>query len=1108
MKQFIHLIFGTLLVVAPSAVAEQPAGPDPTDTRLLTQPAVSAQHIAFVYADDLWVAHLDGTNPRRLTADPGAESNPVFSPDGQTIAFSGQYEGNTDVYTIPVAGGTPTRLTWHPAADIVRGFTPDGKSVLFSSARNASNTRHQQLYTVPLTGGMPTQLPIPNGFQAAYSPDGAFIAYNPNRDVTQQWKHYRGGTNGRIWIFNTKTHDIVEIPQPEGRCNDFDPSWIGTTVYFRSDRAGEYNVFAYDTSSRQVKPVTAFTDFPVVDINTDGKQLILEQAGYLHLWKSGESSPRRLKVGVAADLTEARSRFAKGAKYVRAAGISPSGARAVFEFRGEIVTVPAEKGDPRNLTETVGVHERAPSWSPDGRSIAYFSDALGDYQLHVRPADGQGDVKTFPLKGAGFYESAIWSPDSKKIAFTDNSQSLYWIDLGTGAVKKITSEPQYAPSDLWRLMPAWSPDSRWIAYNRGNQAAFRAAFIYDTQTDKSRQVTDGLADAIDPVFDAGGKYLYLLVSTDAGPVNQWFAQSNNDMRVRRSVYLVVLKKGVPSPLAKESDEEKAEKADTVAKDKKEPKAEPTEPVAVDIDFDGIDQRIVALPIPPGDLANLQAGPTGQFLYLQGSGDEPAGPTTSGNLQRFDLAKRKSESIASGVSDYQIATSRKKALIATPTPPKPSARGPVFDWHIIDLSAAIGGSPKGTLNLDQVEVRVEPRAEWKQIFDEAWRVNRDYFYDPKMHGADWSAVKKKYATFLPHVTHSGDLYRVIGWVLSELAVGHSRYVPGERAYEPKAVPGGLLGADYEIANDHYRFKKIYGGMNWSPDLRSPLTAPGVDVKAGEYLLAVRGKVLKPPTNIHALFENSAGKSIEITVGPNADGTGSRQVTVEPIGNEFSLRNRDWVEGNLQKVHKATDGRVAYVYVPNTAGPGHEYFKRYFFPQAGKDAIVIDERFNGGGQVADYYIDLLRRPFTAYWTTRYGETLTTPGAAIFGPKVMIIDEGAGSGGDLLPWMFRHYKIGPLVGKRTWGGLVGILGYPTLMDGGMVTAPNLAFWTPEEGYGVENVGVPPDYDVEMMPKDVIAGRDPQLEKAIELALAELKKNPPKEKIRPEFPVRAIPK
>jgi tricorn protease len=429
------------------------------------------------------------------------------------------------------------------------------------------------------------------------------------------------------------------------------------------------------------------------------------------------------------------------------------------------------------------------------------------------------------------------------------------------------------------------------------------------------------------------------------------------------------------------------------------------------------------------------------------------------------------------------------------------------WSIIDVTGPAAPASRPTLNLDAVEVRVDPRAEWKQIFDEAWRINRDFFYDPNMHGADWKAVKAKYEPLLAHCTSSGDLYRVITWMLSELAVGHSYTRPGERLYDKEPVRGGLLGADYEVANGRYRFKKVYGGLNWTPGLRAPLTAPGVDVKAGEYLLKVRGTDLKAPTEVYSLFEGTAGRSIEITVGPNADGTGSRTVTVEPIPNEAALRNMDWVEGNLKKVREATNGRAAYVYVPNTAGQGHEYFKRYFFPQVDREAIIVDERFNGGGQVADYYIDLLRRPYTAHWTTRYGEPFRTPSAAIFGPKVMLIDETAGSGGDLLPWMFREYKLGPLVGKRTWGGLVGILGFPMLMDGGSVTAPNLAFWTAKEGYGVENVGVPPDYDVEITPKDYAAGKDPQLEKAIELALEALKKSPPRKDEAPPFPRRVKP-
>ncbi len=1100
MRRILVALLTTLGLLAP--VASAAAQPDTSDTRLLTMPALSAKQIAFVYADDLWVADRDGKNAHRLTSDIGVESNPVFSPNGQTIAFSGQYDGNTDVYTIPVDGGPATRLTWHPGADIVRGFTPDGNAILFSSPRAVSNNRHTQLFTVPLSGGMPTQLPIPYGVEASYSPDGKYIAYCPLRDMTGQWKHYRGGTNGRIWIYDTKTHDVTEIPQPKERCNDLDPNWVGDKIYFRSDRAGEYNVFAYDAGGKDVKQITTFTDFPVVDINTDGRTLILEQGGYLYLLNPGESTARRIRVGVAADLVEARSRFVKGAKYVRHGDISPSGARAVVEFRGEIVTVPAEKGDSRNLTNTPGVHERQPAWSPDGKSVAYFSDAGGEYKLHIKAADGKGEAKTYDLGGAGFYERPTWSPDSKKIAFVDNSMSLFWIDLGAGKVTKIASEPQYGPWGFWRLKPAWSPDSKWIAYNLGNKAAYRTVFVYNLETNKSTAVTDGLSDCVDPVFDASGKYLYLLSSTDAGPVNNWFAQSNADMKVRRSAYLVVLKKGVPNPLARESDEEKADAPKP--KDKKDEKKEPD---AVTIDFDGIDQRVVALPIPAGDLSELQAGAAGQIYYLQAAATR-ADPFPTGTLYRFDLAKRKSESVATGVLDYTLAAGLKKALIATmggaPTSP---VQRPTLNWSIIDVTAPAAASPSKAINLDAVEVRIDPRAEWKQIFDEAWRVNRDFFYDPKMHGADWNAVKKKYEVFLPHVTSSSDLYRVIGWVLSELAVGHSRYTPGERLYDKEPVRGGLLGADYEIADGRYRFKKVYGGLNWTPGLRAPLTGPGVEVKPGEYLLAVRGVDLKPPTEVYSLFEGTAGKSIEITVGPNADGKGSRTVTVEPLASEAALRNMDWVEGNLKKVHAATDGRVAYVYVPNTAAQGHEYFKRYFFPQADKDAIIVDERFNGGGRVADYYIDILRRPYTANWATRYGESFRTPGAAIFGPKVMLIDETAGSGGDLLPWMFREYKLGPLVGKRTWGGLVGVLGFPTLMDGGMVTAPNLAFWTPKEGFGVENVGVPPDYDVELTPKDYVAGRDPQLEKAIELAKEALKKNPPKKEEQPPFPHRVKP-
>lgn len=1083
---------------------------DTHDTRLLSNPAISNNRIAFAYADELWTCDHDGKNVLRLTSQAHLVGSPVFSPDGKTIAFTANYQGNPDVYTIPSDGGTPTRLTTHNAPDIVRDFTPDGTAVLFSSPRATFTLRYTQLFTVPLKGGFPMQLPIPSGFYASYSPDGSRIAYTPARDASQQWKNYRGGTISRIWVYDVKSHAVQELPQPKGGCNDLDPRWMNDVLAFRSDRNGEYNVFIYDPGTKEITQLTRHNDFAVLNMGVGGNKVAYEQAGYLHLMDVAKREGKyfgeahKLTIGVASDLQERMPRFAKGSKFIRNASLSPSGARAAFETRGEIVTVPAEKGDARNLTDTPDVHDRSPAWSPDGRKIAYFSDEGGEYQLVIRDADGKGKPQAMKVEGHGFYLRPVWSPDNKKIAYIDNAQTLYWIDVESGKCKKVGAEPFYSPAVT--LQPSWSHDSQWITYTLGNRAAIRTVFVYSLAEDKSHPVTDGLSDTSEPSFDPSGKYLFFFASTNSGPVQHWFAQSNADMEASSNIYMIVLRKGLTSPLQKETDEEKGEgdkagedKAKDKAPDAKgakddKPAGDKTKKDPVLIDFDGIDQRVLALPVPSGSYASLQIRTAGQLYYLDAKLNRNV-PITSGTLNRFDLSKRKTEKIADGVNGYEVSKDSKKVLLAQGE-----------NWSIKDAAPQGAGAEagKGKLNLEAIELRVNPPKEWLQIYDETWRINRDYFYATNFHGCDWPAMKKKYDQFLPHLTNREDLNRVIQWMCSELAVGHHRGGGGDRPFELKPTPVGLLGADYEIDNNRYRFKKVYGGLNWNPTLRAPLTAPGVEVKAGEYLLAVNGKDLTVDEEIYARFEGKAGKLIEITVGPKSDGTGSRVVTVEPIAEEYSLRNRDWVEGNLKKVQQATNGRVAYVYVPNTAGPGHEYFKRYFFPQVGKEAIIVDERFNGGGQVADYYIDHLRRPFTAYWTTRYGQDLTTPGAAIFGPKVMLIDENAGSGGDLLPWMFRKYKLGTLVGKRTWGGLVGVLGFPTLIDGGAITAPNLAFWTPEEGYGVENVGVPPDIDVEQLPVDVIAGKDPQLDKAIEVILKELEKNPAKKDERPPFPER----
>lgn len=1096
----VSIVLVLFIIGTPVLADSESSGINIHDTRMLRQGAISQEHIAFFYAGDLWVADSSGKNVRRLTSQEGLEANPVFSQDGKWIAFSGDYNGNVDVYAVPVEGGIPKRLTWHPAFDAPCSFTPDSSEVLFASTRSSFFPPVTKLFTVPLKGGFPICLEIPRANRACYSPDKEYLAYTPVLEAFLQWKHYRGGTVSRIWIYRFSDRSVEEVPQPEGKCNDTDPMWIGDKIYFRSDRNGEFNLFSYDRQGKTVNQLTNYTDYPVLGASAGAGKIIFEQAGYLHIFDPGQGKAEKLTIGVAADLREVTPRYVKGFDFVRNASISPSGARAAIEFRGEIITAPAEKGDIRYLTNTPASHEQSPAWSPDGKSIAYFSDASGEYQLFIQPQDGKGAIRTFDLKGAGFYALPSWSPDNKKIAFVDNSQSIYWINLENGNCKKIATEPIYEPATFPTNTLSWSPDSRWLAYTLTNDAQFRQVFIYSFEQDKSFPVTDGMSEAVEPVFDPSGNYLYFFASTDAGPVKHWFAMSNADMELSSSIYLVVLKKDLPSPLLKESDEEKGAetKSDDNAdkdKDKKDKKgSENDKPKTVQtvIDFEGLDLRILNLPIPMGNYSSLQVGTEGNIYYLEA-------PANSGTfdretqLHKFDLKKRKDAVIMNGVNAYWISADKKKILYLN------------FSSQMAAITALADTIKpgEGVLNLANIRVLIDPPKEWVQIFYEAWRINRDYFYDPNFHGADWQAMKKKYEVFLPHLSCRQDLNRVIQWMCSELAVGHHRIFGGDTPQKPEPIPGGLLGADYTIENNRYRFKKVYGGLNWTPELRSPLTEPGVNVKAGEYLLAVNGHELVYPDNLFQYFEYTAGKIVEIKVGPNPDGSAARTVSVVPVDNEFGLRNRDWIEGNIKKVEKATNGRVAYVYVPNTSRRGHQYFKRYFFPQTHKDAVIIDERYNGGGQVADYYIDILRRPYLCSWATRYGKDLKTPSDSIQGPKVMLINEFAGSGGDLLPWMFRKFNLGKLIGKRTWGGLVGILGFPILMDGGYVTAPNIGFWT-EEGFGVENEGVAPDIEIEEWPADMINGRDPQLEKAIEIINEELKNNPPKKMIRPPFPIR----
>ena len=1065
-----------------------------TDTRLLAQPALSSTHVAFTYAGDLWISRTDGTDVRRLTTADGDEQNPVFSPDGKLIAFSANYDGNTDVYVIPSSGGTPKRLTFHPDADIVQGFTPDGKSVLFTSGRSSYTSRYTQLFTVSIEGGPETKLPIPNAARASYSPDGKRIAYNPIAGRFDQWKHYRGGTASVIWLYDVATHAVEKIPQPEGRSNDVDAQWIGNTVYFRSDRDGEFNIYAYDAGTKKPRRLTKHDDFPVLAMSAGAGKLIYEQAGYLHILDPDVSgNGRKLAVGVAADLRETRPRFVKGANYVRNVSLSPSGVRAAFEYRGEIVTVPVEKGDARNLTNSAGANERSPAWSPDGSQIAYVSDASGEYELKIAPQDGRGAVKTLKLTGHGFYQDLDWSPDGTHIAYADNSMSTYVIDVKTGVAKLVGSNKLYGPAGQSEMTHAWSPDSKWIAYTANIKSLVTALSVYNVAEDKSYRVTDGLSEVSTPAFDKSGRYLYIFASTDAGPLQDWFSLATADYRRTRNVYAIVLRNDVANPVAKESDEERvvvtrdttrrdSTSADSASRGVRLAPPAPRGNSGVRIDLEGIENRILAMPIAAGDLSQLSTGDAGQVYYIQRIDGR-------GALHHYDLSKRRDEVLIPQLGTYELSADAKKILYNNGN-----------NFFVSPVAKVNAG--EGRLAIADVEVKIDPRAEWAQVFNEAWRINRDYFYAPNMHGVNWEANRKKYAQFLPDAATKADVNRIIQWTMSELSVGHHRGGGGDRLSPATAVPGGLLGADYAVENGRYRIAKVYGGLNWTPNLRSPLTEPGVNAKAGEYIIAVNGVQVRAPMNIYAPFENTAGKIVDLTLASNPEGTGARTVQVVPIANESALRNRAWVEGNLKKVDSLSGGAIAYVYVPDTGNQGHDYFKRYFYPQAQKDAVIVDERFNGGGQFADYYIDILRRPAISYWAMRYGDDMKTPTASIQGPKAMLIDETAGSGGDMLPWMFHNLKMGPLIGKRTWGGLVGILGFPVLMDGGTITAPNFAIWTPEEGWVVENVGVPPDIEVEMSPAAVIAGHDPQLEKAVEVLMAELKKNPPVKPKRPAYP------
>ena len=1112
-RSLAHTPLVFLLAVAAAALSSSTPRAQ-TAPLLLRDPAISQTQIAFSYGGDLWIVDRAGGDARRLTGDVGIEANPMFSPDGSTVAFTGEYDGNEDVYVIPAAGGIPKRLTSHPSSDQVAGWSRDGKRILFRSDRN-SYSRFNRLFAVATEGGLPAELPLPMAEQGALSPDGARLAYVPFTNFKESWqalrglKHYRGGTASPIWIATLADSSIEKVPRQDS--NDSSPMWVGDRVFFLSDRSGPVTLFAYDTRTKQLAQVSHNTaDIKSASAGPDA--IVYAQVGSLHVLDPASGRDRTVEIRANGDFPAIRAHFAKAADQVQNANVSPSGARAVFEAHGEILTAPAEHGDIRNLTNSPAVMERDPAWSPDGKWVAYLSDESGEYALHLRSQDAVGETKKIAL-GASFYYSPTWSPDSKRIVFSDKALNLWFVDV-TATPRAVPTKIDTTSYDVGPgsgLNPSWSPDSLWIAYTKQLRSGMRAVFIYSVAQRAAHQVTDGLSDAAYAVFDRNGRYLYFTASTDVGPV---WASSMAGFRVpvTRSGYLIVLRKTDKSPLAPQTDEEISGAADELGCKPEEPPSKAgseATPPAVQVDVENIDQRVLALPFPARNYYGLLAGKRHTLFLLEGPAIDEGGfaPLTA---HRFDLCSRKTDKVLENVGGFFVTANAEKALYEQLPPANPVSSAqpgrPHGRWFIRPVDAlgkpSEPGKPDGSVDLDSMQVNVDPRGEWKQMFREVWRIERDFFYDPNLHGAKIEALIAAYEPYVEQLMSRGDLNYVFADMLGDITAQHV-YIRGGDRPSVKQVTGGLLGADYAIDNNRYRFARVYRGENWNPDLRAPLTEPGVDVHEGEYLLAVNGQDVRGSDELFAFFQETAGKSVQLRVATDANGGGARTVSVVPIGSERSLRLHAWMDDNRRKVDQLSGGRVAYVYLPDTAAGGFTNFNRYYFAQSDKQAAIIDERFNGGGFLADYIVDWLKRPLLAAAKNREGLDNYVP-QTIFGPKVMLINEYAGSGGDALPWMFRRMNIGQLIGTRTWGGLIGIGGYPPLMDGGTVTAPRWGVYNPDTGeFDVENKGIAPDIEVELDPRAWRQGHDPQLEKAVAVTLDELKLHPAAPIKKPKFPV-----
>jgi len=1060
------------LLVVPSVAEAQ-------GTRFLRQPSVSADAIAFVHANDIWVAPRSGGDARRLTTDDGAETEPAFSPDGRWIAFTGEYGGNQDVYVVAASGGQPTRLTWHPGADVVQGWTPSG-DILFQSGREGVPTRLWKFFTVPRTGGFPKPLPVHQAYLGEMSDDGSMLAYQEIGYWDPEWRNYRGGQAQPVRVVSLPSLEL-RTPPWEGE-RQMDPSWMDGVVYYMSERDWASNVWSFDPRTGQERQLTFHVDFDVKSLDAGQGVVVYEQGGYLHELDPRSGTSRRLEIRAAGDQNWSRTRWEDVAgNQLDNARLSPTGKRALFEHRGDIFTVPVDEGSWRNITRTSGVADRHPVWSPDGSRIAWFNDAGGEYGLVIADQDGTNQ-RRIEIADPTFYLQPEWSPDGTRLAFTDTDYRVLILDVQSGRVTHVDTD-RYAHPER-SMNPVWSPDSRWVAYARRLDSQLRAIFVHDTRTGVTSQLTDGMVDAVTPVWDASGKYLYFLGSTNYALNTGWLDMTSYDRPVTRALYVTILRSGDPSPFLPRSDDEEA--ATDAPSGSDSVRGTPD----VTIDFQGIARRIVSAPeLPERSYVSLIPGPEGTVFVTESVPNEQG--TT---LHRYSLKDRKPTKYADAVAHAVTSADHKKLL-----------RRSGSNWFVTD---ALGSPPNGSdgrLALGDVRVQVQPQEEWAQMLRDGWRFMRDFLYVGNQHGAPWNDVWRWYSAWLPDVEHRSDFNQLLDMVSGEIAVGHS-YVRGGDYPDLTSPRTGLLGIDLEERDGWYRISHIYTGESWNPNLIGPLAHPGMDVAVGDWLVGIDGHELRAPTNPYQLLEGTAGRTITVAVNDRASLEGSREITVETAANEGQLRSWDWVEGNRRKVDEMTDGRLAYVWLPNTGQGGYTYFNRMYFAQQDRRGAVIDERNNGGGSAADYIIDVMDRELTGYFNSRAGDhrPWTQPMAGLWGPKVMIINERAGSGGDLMPYLFRFRQVGPLVGMKTWGGLVGTWDTPPLIDGGRFVAPRGGFFDVNGEWAVEAEGVAPDIEVMNTPKDVAAGRDPQLEAAVQEALRLLQTRAVELKSEPAAPIR----